>query len=154
MKINLSKGISRKTYLSWRTLFLSDATPELLWLQTLLAYIVASQQSNRFVYCDKQRPIHIIHNYFFHEHTNHIEHDCHFIHRNLINKLFTYGLYLPLISCLTFSLNLTRNIALCEFANSNVLFITKSSLKGCYIHEYISWSDGQYWALPYHIISN
>ena len=62
---------------------LADATSELLWLRWLLIDMGAPQTTSTPIHCDNRSAIHIAHNDVFHEHTKHIEIDCHFIHHHL-----------------------------------------------------------------------
>ncbi|KAL0541043.1 hypothetical protein IC582_021073 [Cucumis melo] len=68
---------------------LTDATAELLWLRWLLADTGVPLQGPILLHCDNRSTIQIAHNDVFHEHTKHIENDCHFIcHHLLSNTLF------------------------------------------------------------------
>jgi hypothetical protein len=62
---------------------LADATSELLWLRWFLANMGAPQTTSTLIHCDNRSVIHIAHNNVFHEHTKHIEIDCHFIRYHL-----------------------------------------------------------------------
>ena len=64
---------------------LADTTSELLWLRRLLKDLGVSTSSATPLYCDNQNAIHITHNDVFHEHTKHIEIDCHFIRYHLVH---------------------------------------------------------------------
>ena len=56
---------------------LADTTCELVWLRWLLADMDAPQPTATPLYCDNRSAIYIAHNDVFHEHTKHIEIDCH-----------------------------------------------------------------------------
>nr|XP_009783050.1 PREDICTED: uncharacterized protein LOC104231698 [Nicotiana sylvestris] len=56
---------------------------ELVWLIRLFEEFTIPQSSPITVFCDSQSAIHIAHNPVFHERTEHIEVDCHFV----MNKL-------------------------------------------------------------------
>ena len=56
---------------------LADTTCELVWLRWLLADMDAPQPIATPLYCDNRSAIYIAHNDVFHEHTKHIEIDCH-----------------------------------------------------------------------------
>ena len=58
---------------------LTDATSKLLWLCWLLIDMGVPQTTSTPIYYDNRTAIHIAHNDDFHEHTKHIEIDCHFI---------------------------------------------------------------------------
>ena len=63
----------------------TDTTSELLWLRWLLQDMGISQSNATNIYCGNQSAIQIAHNDVFHEHTKHIEIDCHFICHHLVN---------------------------------------------------------------------
>ena len=65
---------------------LVDATVELLWLRWLITDMGVPQQGPTFLHCDNRSAIQISYNYVFHEHTKHIENDCHFIRRHLLSN--------------------------------------------------------------------
>jgi len=69
-------------------------TYELFWLPWLLFDMGASQSASSPIHCDKRSAIQIGHNDIFHEHTKHIEINCHFIRRHLQHDI----LHLQLVS--------------------------------------------------------
>ncbi|GKV50006.1 hypothetical protein SLEP1_g56724 [Rubroshorea leprosula] len=62
---------------------LGDTTSELLSLRWLLEDMGIPQPSSTDLYCDNQSAMQITHNDVFHEHTKHIEVDCHFIRHHV-----------------------------------------------------------------------
>ncbi|XP_041020504.1 uncharacterized protein LOC121262166 [Juglans microcarpa x Juglans regia] len=54
-------------------------TCELTWLKQLLTDLGISHSEPISLYCDNQSTLHIAHNPVFHEHTKHIEIDCHIV---------------------------------------------------------------------------
>ena len=67
---------------------LVDTTSELLWLRWLLKDLGVSTSSATSLYCDNQSVIHITHNDIFHERTEYIKIDCHFIRYHLVHGAF------------------------------------------------------------------
>jgi len=63
---------------------MTNATREAIWIRNLLQF-VRIPVSPAEVYCDNQVAIHIASNLVFHEHTKHIEIDCHFIRERLLS---------------------------------------------------------------------
>ena len=59
---------------------MARTTCELTWLRTILQEFGLLVQGSTPLYCDNQAAIHIASNPVFHERTQHIEVDCHFIH--------------------------------------------------------------------------
>ena len=62
---------------------LVDTTCELVWFRWLLADMDAPQPTATPFYCDNRSVIYIAHNDVFHEHTKHIEIDCHIPRQHL-----------------------------------------------------------------------
>ena len=60
-----------------------DNTCKLVWLRWLLADMDALQPTATPLYCDNHSAIYIAHNDVFHEHTKHIEIDCHITRQQL-----------------------------------------------------------------------
>lgn len=56
---------------------------EIQWLQYLLADLYIHFKSPSSVYCDNASTIYLAHNPTFHEHTKHIEIDCHVIREKI-----------------------------------------------------------------------
>uniref|UniRef100_A0A2N9IZP8 Integrase catalytic domain-containing protein n=1 Tax=Fagus sylvatica TaxID=28930 RepID=A0A2N9IZP8_FAGSY len=63
---------------------LADTTAELLWLRWLLQDLGIDCFTAVPIHCDNRSAIQIAHNDVFHEHTQHIEIDCHFVHHHLL----------------------------------------------------------------------
>jgi hypothetical protein len=63
---------------------LADTTSKLIWLSWLLHDMGVSQTSSSPIFCDNRSAIQIVHNDVFHEHTKHIEIDCHFVRHHLL----------------------------------------------------------------------
>jgi len=57
---------------------MANATSETIWLRNLLTFLGVLILSAK-MYCDNQAAIHIANNAVFHQRTNHIEVDCHFV---------------------------------------------------------------------------
>ena len=62
---------------------LADTTSELLALRWLLEYMSLTYFSPTVIHCDNHSTIQIAHNDVFHEHTKHIEIDCHLVRHHL-----------------------------------------------------------------------
>ena len=58
---------------------LADTTSKIIWLRRLLEVMGVAIPSPTPLHCDSKSAIQIAHNDVFHEHTKHIEIDCHFI---------------------------------------------------------------------------
>lgn len=67
---------------------LASTTCELQCLTPLLNYLLVSHITPALLYCDSQSPCHIASNSSFHEHTKHIDIDCHIVREKLQAKLF------------------------------------------------------------------
>lgn len=65
---------------------MAAATSELLWIKALLQDLGVSHLTPMQLYCDSQSAIHIASNSVFHEHTKHIELDCHFVREHVMAK--------------------------------------------------------------------
>ncbi|GFZ05813.1 hypothetical protein Acr_17g0013850 [Actinidia rufa] len=63
---------------------LADTTQELIWLRWLLQDMGVSHSGATVLHCDNRSAILIAHNDIFHDHTKHIEIDCHFIRQHVI----------------------------------------------------------------------
>ena len=66
---------------------LAATTNELIWLHQLLQDFHFIISSPALLFCDNQGVIHIASNPIFHEHTKHIEIDCHFVRDKVIEGL-------------------------------------------------------------------
>ena len=64
-------------------------TCELVWLQQLLHDLNISHKGPMTLYCDNQSALYIARNPVFHEHTKHIEIDCHIVRDKLRFGLLT-----------------------------------------------------------------
>lgn len=62
---------------------MAQATCELMWIRRLLVELGFEDLAPIKLWCDNQAAIHIASNPVFHEHTKHIEVDCHFIREKL-----------------------------------------------------------------------
>ena len=62
---------------------LADITFELLALRWLLEDMALTHSSPTIIHCDNRSAIQIAHNNVIHEHTKHIEIDCHLVHHHL-----------------------------------------------------------------------
>ena len=58
---------------------MTTVTGELKWLKGLLHSLGISHSQTMRLHCDSQAVLHIVKNPVFHEHTKHIQVDCHFI---------------------------------------------------------------------------
>ncbi|CAM8984877.1 unnamed protein product [Rhodiola kirilowii] len=73
---------------------MAAASSEVLWLIRLFANMKVTIPTPVSIYCDNQAAIHIAKNVVFHERTNHIELDCHFIRHHVNSKVLS-PLYVP-----------------------------------------------------------
>jgi hypothetical protein len=62
---------------------LADTTSEFLALRWLVENMGLTHSSPTIIHCDNHSAIQIVHNDVFHEHTKHIEIDCHLVHHHL-----------------------------------------------------------------------
>lgn len=58
---------------------------ELTWLKRVLLTLGGSHNHPMLVHCDSKSTIHIATNPVFHERTNHVEADCHYVHDEVTN---------------------------------------------------------------------
>ena len=63
---------------------LVDTTLELIWLRWLLQDMGVSQSFATLLHYDNRSAMQIVHNDVFHEHTEHIENDYHFIRHHIL----------------------------------------------------------------------
>lgn len=56
----------------------------MMWLKILLRYHAPCNES-MIIFCDNQATIKIASNPMFHEHTKHVEVNCHFVHEAVMN---------------------------------------------------------------------
>ena len=61
------------------------ATCELIWLKQLLQDLRFGKDEQMMFVCDNQAALHITSNPVFHERTNHIEVNCHFIREKIVS---------------------------------------------------------------------
>jgi len=64
------------------------ATSEIVWLQGFLTSLSMFPPPVKLFY-DSQATLHVAWNSVFHEHTKHIEIDCHFVHKKLEADILT-----------------------------------------------------------------
>ena len=69
---------------------LAATTIELIWLSWLLQDLGVDCSTITKLHCDNRSAIQIAHNNVFHEHTKHIEIDCHFIHHSRNFSSFSF----------------------------------------------------------------
>lgn len=69
-----------------RILAIAATTCELKWLKSLLSSIEILHIKPMKLFCDSQFALHIAHNHVYHEHTKHIEVNCHFIRDELVSR--------------------------------------------------------------------
>jgi hypothetical protein len=60
---------------------MTSASYELIWLKNLLADLHFVCHTPKILFCDNQAAMHIASNPVFHEHTKHLEVDCHYINQ-------------------------------------------------------------------------
>ena len=63
---------------------IASTTCELMWIKQLLQELKFCEVQQMLLYCDNQAMLHIASNPVFHERTNHIEVDCHFVREKLM----------------------------------------------------------------------
>lgn len=68
---------------------MTTLTCELVWLKTLLYDLCVFHSQPMRLYCDNQEAPHIAANPVFHEHTKHIEIDCHFVCEKLASRVIS-----------------------------------------------------------------
>jgi histone deacetylase 1/2 len=73
---------------------LSNATTEVMWVQTLLNELGVSQSKAAVLWCDNIGATYLFANPVFHARTKHIEVDYHFIRERVAQKLLDISLYL------------------------------------------------------------
>ena len=56
---------------------------EIMWIRQLLMEMDIETSVPAKLLCDNQAAMHIVSNPIFHEHTKHIEIDCHFVRENI-----------------------------------------------------------------------
>ena len=66
---------------------MANATCELAWLKQLLQKLNFCEVSPMKLICDNQTALHISSSPVFHERTKHIEIDCHFIRKKLVEGI-------------------------------------------------------------------
>ena len=70
---------------------MATTTAELTWLKALLMSLGIAHPRDMTLFCDSQSSLHIAQNPVFHEHTKHIEVDCHYVRDAIQNgTLATY----------------------------------------------------------------
>jgi hypothetical protein len=73
---------------------MANVVYELTWLKYLLHNMMVSHSSPMTLYCDNQAALHITSNLVSHEHTKHIELDCHLVHEKIQVDLIIPPLHL------------------------------------------------------------
>ena len=73
---------------------MAQAASEITWIVRLLEELGVSGLTPVQLNCDNQSALHIARNPVFHEHTKHIEIDCHFTHDKVLKGLLQLH-YLP-----------------------------------------------------------
>ena len=68
---------------------MSKTVREMVWLQSFLNDLGISSLSPMPIHCDNQDAIFIIGNSTFHEHTKHIEIDCHYIRDKVMSGVIS-----------------------------------------------------------------
>ena len=61
----------------------------LVWLKSLLGELGVIQSEPMKLFCDNQAALHIASDPVFHEHTKHIEIDCHFVQEKLQSNIIS-----------------------------------------------------------------
>jgi len=64
---------------------MATITCELKWLKAVLTSLGVSHDTSITLHCDSQPTLHIARNPVFHEHTKHIQVDCHFVCDEVVN---------------------------------------------------------------------
>lgn len=62
---------------------MASITCELVWLKFLLKGLGVSHLQLMTLHCDNKATLHIVANPVYHEHTKHIDIDCHLVHEKL-----------------------------------------------------------------------
>lgn len=81
-QVTISRSSAEAEYRS-----LTALTSELQWLKYLLSDLGIDHSQPIPAHCDNQAAIHMVKNPIFHEHTKHIEIDCHFVREKIQNGL-------------------------------------------------------------------
>lgn len=89
---SISRSSTEAEYRSMTTI-----TCELKWLKRLLLSLGVHHPKAIPLFCDSQSTLHIAKNFVFHEHTKHIEVDCHFV-RDAIKDGLISPTYVPTTS--------------------------------------------------------
>lgn len=78
---------------------MADACCEVKWLRQFLSDLQVPQPTSVPLSCASQGEMHITANPVFHEHTKHIEVDCHFVHDEYMENRISLH-YVPSLSLL------------------------------------------------------
>lgn len=79
--------IVSKSYTKAEYSLMSSASSEIVWLHQLLQEFGAFQPYPIPLHADNPSAIWIVNNLVFHEHTKHVEVDCHFIHQHVVSDI-------------------------------------------------------------------
>ena len=68
---------------------MTQITCEMMWLRSFLTDLDFSVDGPMSMYCNNQTTIYIANNPIFHERTNHIEVDCHYVRDLVMQRIIT-----------------------------------------------------------------
>ena len=70
---------------------MAQSVRKIMWIRQLLMEVGMETSVLAKLWCDNQATMHIASNPVFHEHTKHIEIDCHFVHEKIQLWLISMG---------------------------------------------------------------